>query len=291
MIRAESITKRYDNTVALDRLTLEVPAGSVFGLLGPNGAGKTTFLRIAMGLVLPDSGRIHLDGLHPSRFGFLPEQAFYPPRFSIGGYLLTLGRLAELEGAALRQEVGQLLQRVGLNQVAGQKLGACSRGMLQRLGLAQALLGDPPLLLLDEPALGLDPVGQRFMREQILALHGAGRTVLLSSHHLDEVTRICTHVAVLSQGRLVRAGTLEALLGGEPEVRITTSPLPAELQQEIATLSAGISVSENLVLLAGDAISHKVPVLRLLLEANIDIRQLSERQATLEQVFLEATGS
>jgi ABC-2 type transport system ATP-binding protein len=290
MIRAQAISKRYDRTVALDQLSLEIPEGSVFGLLGPNGAGKTTFLRVAMGLVFADSGRIDLAGLHPARLGYLPEQAFYPPRFSIGNYMRTLGQLAGLEGAGLRQEVSQLLEQVGLAGVAGQKLGGCSRGMLQRLGLAQALLADPPLLLLDEPALGLDPAGQRFMREQIVAFQEKGKTVVLSSHHLDEVTRVCSHVAVLSRGRLVRSGSLEALLDAEPEVRIRTSTLPAEVQQRLAALDGDISVAERRVVLAGEAAGRKAEVLHLLLDAEVDVRRLVERQTTLEQVYLEATG-
>jgi ABC-2 type transport system ATP-binding protein len=290
MIRATEVTKYYSATLALDRFSLEVPSGAVFGLLGPNGAGKTTFLRLVMGFVFPDSGDIDLGELIPTHIGYLPERAFYPARFSVHAYLTTAGRLAGLRGSALRQAVGRLLEQVGLDEVAGRRLGACSRGMLQRLGLAQALIGDPPLLLLDEPVLGLDPAAQIFMREQIVALQQAGKTVLLSSHHLDEVTRVCTHVAVVSQGGLVRSGPLDIILAPRAQVTIWTDPLPAELASTLTVLSPDITVAEGQVVLAGDAVAHKSAVLYLLLDADIDIRRLDEQQSTLEEVYLEATG-
>jgi ABC-2 type transport system ATP-binding protein len=290
MIRITELSKCYNSTLALDRLSLEVPLGTVFGLLGPNGAGKTTFLRMLMGFVTPDVGEIDLGDLIPAHVGYLPERAFYPPLFTVRDYLSTIGRLAGLQGDVLRQAVEQLLLQVGLHEVARRKLRACSRGMLQRLGLAQALIGDPPLLLLDEPVLGLDPAAQKFMREQIVALHRAGRTVLLSSHHLDEVTRICTHIAVLSQGCLVRSGPLDVILAPRAQVTIVTGPLPADLLPRVTSLSPDVTATEGQVVLAGDAIRHKAQVLRLLLDAGVNIRQLDERHATLEEVYLEATG-
>jgi ABC-2 type transport system ATP-binding protein len=290
MIRVTELTKHYGTTLALDRLSLEIPAGAVFGLLGPNGAGKTTFLRLVMGFAFPDAGKIERGGLSPARIGYLMERAFYPSRFTIHDYLSTIGRLAGLQGDELRQTVSQLLEQFGLEDVGRRRLAACSRGMLQRLGVAQALLGDPPLLLLDEPALGLDPAAQKFMREQIVALHQAGKTVVLSSHHLDEVTRVCTHVAVLNQGRLVRSGPLETILAPHPQVTIVTGPISDDLAANLTALAPDITVANQQVLLAHKAVSHKADVLRLLLDAEVDIRQLREQHATLEEVYLEATG-
>jgi ABC-2 type transport system ATP-binding protein len=290
MIHVEALTKRYGAILALDRLSLEIPSGTVFGLLGPNGAGKTTLLRVLMGLVFPDAGEVDRGGLSPARIGYLPERAFFPPHFTIREYLVTLGSLADLRRDVLQQSVDQLLQEVGLDAMSGRRLGACSRGTLQRVGLAQALLGDPLLLLLDEPALGLDPAGQRFMREQIAALHGAGKTVLLSSHLLDEVTRICTHIAVLSKGCLVCSSALEDLLTPHTRVIISTDPLPQELSSGLTSLAPDITVTDGQVVLSGDAVSRKAEVLGLLLNMGIDIRQLSEQRSTLEEVYLEATG-
>jgi ABC-2 type transport system ATP-binding protein len=289
MIRSTELTKRYGETVALDQLTLEVPAGSVFCLLGPNGAGKTTFLRLVMGFVLPNAGLIDLGGLSPSRIGYLPERAFYPPRSTVQEYLTTVGRLAGLRADALRQTVAQLLEQFGLEGVASRPLHARSRGMLQRLGVAQALVGDPPLILFDEPLRGLDPAAQKFMREQIMALHQAGKTVLMSSHHLDEVTRVCDHVAVLNEGKLMRSGPLDTILAPHPRVTISTSSMPHELGTQLASLAPDITVTDQLVTLDGAAVSHKTQVLRLLLDAEVDIRELSEQHATLEEAYLEAT--
>jgi ABC-2 type transport system ATP-binding protein len=290
MIRLDDVTKRYGSTLALDHLSLRVPVNSVFGLLGPNGAGKTTLLRLIMGFAFPDGGTVDRGGLAPAKIGYLPERAFYPAQFAVGDYLSTLGRLAGLTKSELKPTVERLLLQVNLDSVVDQRLATCSRGMLQRLGLAQALLNAPPLLLLDEPALGLDPSGQKFMRQQIAALHQDGRTVILSSHHLDEVTRVCTHVAVLSQGRLVRMGALDTILAPQAQVIITTSPIPAELALRLLALDADISVTDQELVLAGDAVSEKAQVLRLLLESGVDIQQLVERHSTLEEVYLEATG-
>jgi ABC-2 type transport system ATP-binding protein len=296
MINLLEVVKRYDGTLALDRLSLQVPdslderKGAVFGLLGPNGAGKTTILRLVMGFIFPNEGKVDRGRLPTSRIGYLPERAFYPPRFSVRDYLLTAGRLAGVRPDALPAAADRLLSQFGLTQVARRRLGACSRGMLQRVGLAQALIGDPPLLLLDEPASGLDPAGQKFMREQILGLAEEGKSVLLSSHHLDEVTRVCSHIAVISHGRLVRSGPLATVLAPRTEVTVETAPLPPHLPDLLLSLAPGVVVTEDCITLAGPEVTRKAEVLRLLLDHGVDIHHLSERRATLEEIYLEATG-
>jgi ABC-2 type transport system ATP-binding protein len=294
MLHADELTKRYGSTLALDRLSLEVPTGAVFGLLGPNGSGKTTFLKLIMGFIFPDGGWIERGGLSPAQIGYLSEHAFYPSRFVARDYLGTLGRLAGLVGPSLRRETDRLLGQLGLEEVAGRRLGALSRGMLQRVGLAQALLGDPPLVLLDEPVLGLDPAAQKFMRDQIVTLHLAGKTVFLSSHHLDEVTRVCTHVAVLKQGHLLRTAPLPELLRARSaQIVILTGPLPADLPSQLVALSPEIVVADGQVTLPAERADYRAQVLHLLLDAGVEIQRLAEReqQATLEEVYLEVTGS
>jgi ABC-2 type transport system ATP-binding protein len=288
MLRAKDLTKYYKSTAALERLSLDIPEGAVFGILGPNGAGKTTFLRLVMGFVFPTGGTIDRGGLLPAEIGYLPERAFYPPRFSIRSYLSSLARLVGLTGLPRQEAVARLLHQVGLFEVAEQRLGDCSRGMLQRFGLAQALLGNPDLLVLDEPALGLDPTGQVFMREQISTLHRLGKTVLLSSHHLDEVTRVCTHIAVLSKGRLVRTGPLASMLAPGASVAIEINSLPADLALRLKERFPDATLAGRKIMLDGDAAIHKAEVLRLLLDEGVDIRQLSEVHSTLETVYMEA---
>jgi len=290
MLHSADLTKHYGSTLALDRLSLDVPAGAVFGLLGPNGSGKSTFLKLVMGFIFPDAGRIERGGLCAGQIGYLSEHAFYPPRFGARDYLRTLGRLSGLRGRELDGEAERLLEQLGMAHAAGKRLGAMSRGMLQRIGLAQALLGNPPLILLDEPAAGLDPHAQKFMRDQILALQAAGKTIFLASHHLDDVTRICTHVAVLKQGRLLRTGTLAELLGYGVRVTILTGPLPDGLAARLSAASPGVVVGDGQVSLDDQARAHKAEILRLLLDAGVDIRRLDEQQATLEEIYLQVTG-
>jgi len=290
VIRVQDIVKRYDGTLALDRFSLEVPQGAVYGLLGPNGAGKSTLLHLIMGFILPTSGEIDRAGLATARIGFLPEDTFYPPRFAIGEYLITLGRLAGLGRKEAEQVVARLLAQFGLEGETSRKLGTCSRGMLQRTGLAQALLGDPSLVILDEPTLGLDPGGQRFIREQIRALHRAGKTVLLSSHQLEQVLRVCTHVAVLNRGRLVRSGPLDEMLAPRRQVTISTGALPPSMAPALTALCPSITITGRQLALTGDAVVCKGKVLRMLLDAGVDVQYLSEQHATLEEIYLEATG-
>ena len=289
MITVKELSKRYGQTLALDGLSLQVPRGSVFGLLGSNGAGKTTFVRLVMGFVFPDRGAIEWTGSAPGLVGYLPERAFYPPRFTIRSYLHTLAQLAGLAGTERAQAIDRLLVQFGLSEVQARRLGNCSRGMLQRVGLTQTLLGDPPLLLLDEPVISLDPAAQKLFREQILALHQAGKTVILSSHHLDQVMRVCTHVAVMNRGRLVRSGPLAEILAPQFHVILDTAPIPPALQVQIGALSPGIAVAERQITLTELALGHKAEVLRVLLDAGVDLQGLSERHATLEEVYLEAT--
>ena len=291
MLRATDLTKHYGPTLALDRLSLEVPEGAIFGLLGPNGAGKTTFLRLVMGFIFADAGQLDRGGLAPAGIGYLPERAFYPPRVSLESYLSTVARLVGLHGPARREAVARRLEQVGLSEVTNRRLADCSRGMLQRLGLAQALLGDPALVVLDEPVLGLDPAAQKFMREQILSLGQEGKTVLLSSHHLDEVARICSHVAVLHRGRLMRSGPLAAILAPRAQVTLITGPLPADLPPSLLALGPEVTVEREQIQLIGEAVAYKTQVLRMLLDADVDIRQLNEQRTTLEEVYLEATGA
>jgi ABC-2 type transport system ATP-binding protein len=291
MIAISALTKRFNSTTALDQVSFDIPNGSVFGLLGPNGAGKTTLLRLVMGFLRPDSGSVNLANLNPAQIGYLPERAFYPGRFTIRSYLNTMGRLAGLTGSRLHTQTEQLLHRVDLHQARNQRINACSRGMLQRLGMAQALLADPPLILLDEPARALDPAGQRFMRQQIASLHQTGMTVVLSSHHLDEVARVCTHIAVLNKGRLVRLGPLHSMLAPSTQVIITVGPMPAHLPAQLAALAPNIAISGGQVVLSGESIASKAEILQRLLDSEVDIRRLTEQHASLEEVYLEATGT
>ena len=285
-------------TVALDRLDLEVAAGEIYGFLGPNGAGKTTTIKLLLGLLAPTAGRAEVLGedarglAHRARLGYLPENpAFYD--YLTGRELLDFcGRLAGLAGPGRRRRIDELLGLVGLERAADVRLGRYSKGMLQRAGLAQALLGDPRLLILDEPQSGLDPAGRKEVRDLILRLAAEGRTVLFSSHILADAEMICDRVGILRAGRLVAAGRLDELL--QPRARAVefrVDGLGAEAaaafrERATAFLEAGGRVQFTLP--GGE---EQVPgVLAAIAAAGGRPVEVAPLRETLEDVFLRASG-
>jgi len=211
-------SKRYAGRTALDALRLEIPRGSACGLLGPNGAGKTTALRLALGFAPPSGGEVWLQGHAPAEpaarvgLGFLPERLRLPEHATPERWLTLHARLIGLPRDEATDAIRVALERTGVADRAHQRIGELSKGLRQRLGFASALLGAPSLLVLDEPASGLDPLGLRDARGWIEAERARGATVLISSHQLSEVERSCDRVAILDRGRLVAEGALAALL-------------------------------------------------------------------------------
>lgn len=287
MIRANQLSKRYGATLALDRLDLTVPPGAVFGLLGPNGSGKTTFIKLLLGLIFPDAGSVESGVVALRQIGYLPERIAIPPRSRIDEYLRLCAHLDGLRGAALDNAVDARLHQVGLDRVAGHRVGSCSKGMLQRLGLAVALIGDPPLLMLDEPMEGLDPAWQKLMRDLIGQLQRDGKTVLLSTHRLSDVAEVCDHIAILARGRLKRTGALADVLPLRERVVIDVDRVAA-FATRLTALGPGVTWQDGRVLLEGQAVARKGDVLRLLLDAGADVRGLAQERMTLEDVYLEA---
>lgn len=288
MLQATNLTKSYGETVALQGFDLTVPRGGIFGLLGPNGSGKTTFLKLVMGFIFADSGTIELSGLQTARIGYLPERPTLPPRSRIREYVMTIGRLIGLRGAGLQQAVDTRLAQLGLSQEAGAPIGTCSKGMLQRLALAIALLDEPPLVVLDEPMEGLDPAWQKTLRDLIQGLQQRGTTVLLSTHRLDDVAQLCSHVAILNRGRLKRAGVLSDVLPLQPQVVIEVDHLAPSLQASLRELHPKVHVEASRVTLEGEAIACKQQALQLLIAAGADLYYLHQQRATLEEIYLEA---
>jgi ABC-2 type transport system ATP-binding protein len=230
-IVVEQLTKVFGGQVrAVDQLSFTVEPGSITGFLGPNGAGKTTTLRMILGLVHPTSGTATIDGVpyrqlpHPGRVvgAALESSSFHPAR-TARNHLLVLGTVAGLPP----QRADQVLELVGLRDAARRKVRGFSMGMRQRLGLAAALLGDPRVIVLDEPANGLDPDGIRWLRGLLRHLAGEGRTVLVSSHQLNEVQEVADRVVILNRGRLVRAGSIAELTAGTDAVVVRTPNAPA----------------------------------------------------------------
>ncbi len=224
----ERVSKRYKTgdfwhpvqAQALVDVSFELQAGEVYGLVGLNGAGKSTLMKTAVGLLRPDTGAVRLFGLDPRDIdarrglGYLPELPWFPAYLSAREVLLYYGRLQGLAGPALGARVAEVLGQVGLAQAADQPLRRYSKGMQQRVGLAQALLHHPALIFLDEPMSGLDPLGMKEMRDVILAQRAAGRTVFFNSHVLLEVERICDRVGIMHRGRLIRSQAVAELVRG-----------------------------------------------------------------------------
>jgi ABC-2 type transport system ATP-binding protein len=202
---------------ALQGIDLRVPRGSVFGLLGPNGAGKTTLVKILLGIAFPSGGRASVLGRTPgdvrakARIGYLPENHRYPAHLTGAQVLHHFGRLSAIREPARSQRVDGLLRRVRMEEWGTTRSIKYSKGMMQRLGMAQAVLNEPDLLILDEPTDGVDPIGRHELRDLVLEQKERGATIFLNSHLLSEVERLCDRVAILKEGRLVRQGTLDEL--------------------------------------------------------------------------------
>ncbi|PYJ69442.1 MAG: ABC transporter ATP-binding protein [Verrucomicrobia bacterium] len=228
--------------VAVKDLNLRIEPGEVYGLLGPNGSGKSTTLKIILGLVSPTRGRTEIFGrdsrLVESReaVGFLPENPYFQKFLTGEETLRFFGRLCGLRGAKLRTRVNELLDLVRLRKARHRRLGTYSKGMLQRIGLAQALIHDPRLVVLDEPTTGVDPAGSREIRDLILDLKRRGITVLLSSHLLAQAQEICDRVGILADGVLVREGHLQELIAIENQTELVIADASDELVNEIESL-------------------------------------------------------
>jgi len=227
VIKCRDLTKHYKPPLsrhvirALEGLTLEVYPGEIFGLLGPNGSGKTTTLKLILGLIFPTRGEVTVFGRSPldpgikAKIGFVPDGPYFYGGFTAEELLLFYGRLLGMDDKTTKRRIGELLEFVGLEEFRSIKIAHYSKGMLQRLGIAQALLADPDLLLLDEPTAGLDPIGAREIRQMMRELRERGKTVFMCSHLLLEAQWICDRVAILNEGKLIKYGPVSELVTPE----------------------------------------------------------------------------
>jgi ABC-2 type transport system ATP-binding protein len=298
-VETHGLTKRFKDNVAVDGVELLVPRGCAFGYLGPNGAGKTTLIRVLLGLTHADAGTMSLLG-YPvprhrdralARMGAIVDE----PRFH--GHLTgrqNLQILAAAREPAARTRIDASLDRVGIAHRADDKVSKYSMGMRQRLGVAACLLGDPQLLILDEPMNGLDPAGMLDMREMIQSLVAEGRTVVLSSHLLDEVERTCDAVAIVDRGKVIRQGAIADLLSGSAfQLQIECStPDRAGAILAGSQWRAGVRVDPDglsVDLLAGTDRQVVAEINRVLVENGVSVYRLQEMHASLESWFLEVT--
>jgi len=241
-ISTQQLRKVYKGRAVVQGLTLNVGPGEVFGFLGPNGAGKSTTVKMLLGLVLPTSGEVRVLGGSPQdpevrrQLGFLPEQFRFQTWMTAAEFLNFHGRLAGVKAAELQARIPQVLEQVGLGGRGGETLNGYSKGMLQRAGLAQAILARPRLVFLDEPTSALDPIGRVEVREIISGLKREGVAVFLNSHLLSEVEQVCDHVAFVKAGEVLRSGSMAQLLGGEVPVEVRVDRVTPDLLSGLGRL-------------------------------------------------------
>jgi len=304
-VTVRGLTRTFGDQVAVNNLNLSVPHGEVYGLLGPNGAGKTTTLKIMAGLLSADEGHIRIAGatVRPwktdfeahKKLGYLSEDPVFFPWMSGMELLELVGGLFNLTSAQARQKAKEALEIIGLTSRAEDRIGSYSRGMRQRIGIAQALMGEPEVLLLDEPASALDPLGRR----EVLALVDRLKektTIIMSSHILDDIQRVCTWVGVLNEGRLVAEESLQNLL-----TRFTEPMMHLEVVGDYGRLTdilreeswvRGVTATDaEIRILVGNVSEGRTRIPELLVEYNLGLVELRTESPELEDVFLELVGA
>jgi ABC-2 type transport system ATP-binding protein len=295
VLRTNALSKAYGARLAVDRLDLEVDHGELFGFLGPNGAGKTTTIRMALGLISPTRGSVEVMGreVRAHRAEVLPRVGALVESPALYGYMTgrdNLRAVGDLLGGVSKKRIDEVLEIVALRGRDRDRVKTYSMGMKQRLGLAIALLNDPDLLILDEPANGLDPAGIVEMRDLLRELARSGKTVFISSHVLSEVQQICTRVAIINHGRLVRVAQVAELLQapGEFDVRVDS---PAELLAALHRLPWGAQArSEDGVVVTATPDGRGRTLIKFLVESGYTPDAVSPRQRDLEDIFLSLTG-
>ncbi|RKX27685.1 MAG: ABC transporter ATP-binding protein [Candidatus Zixiibacteriota bacterium] len=298
VIDVQGLTKVYQgglkkrNIVALDNVTFSIKQGEIFGLLGPNGAGKTTFMKVALGIAHASSGRITITGKRPSdpssrlHVGYLPENHRFPQHLTGLGLLESTGRLYGMSESEINVRTKQLLPMVGMDKWGSTNIRKYSKGMQQRIGLAQAMMPDPEVLMLDEPTDGVDPVGKVEIRGVLERIRDDGKSVVLNSHLLAEVESLADRVAILSRGRLVKISTVDELTSRQCQYEIKADignrlvEIPQDIGRVLNLSSQGLIVE----LVEDEKINYVIDELRM---KKISIRSIEPLKISLEQSFIE----
>jgi ABC-2 type transport system ATP-binding protein len=295
-IETHALRKTFGEQAAVKGLTLEVRQGEVFGFLGPNGAGKTTSIKMLLGLVTPTSGSASLLGAPIGnramlrQMGFLPEHFRFQEWLTAAEFLELHGQLYGMDHRDLSRRTDELLEQVGLSDFRGRFLRTFSKGMLQRIGLAQALLNRPRLVFLDEPTSGLDPVGRRLVRDIIHELRAQGTSVFLNSHLLSEIEVTCERVAFIRHGEVIRILELASLDQGQINVTIRAAALSTEAVAGLSQWARDIRVDGESVTMALFSESLMPEITRYLVSQGADIYAINPRRASLEEIFIETVG-
>ena len=301
-VEAKELAKTYYDwrrrpSVALGGVSLQVEPGTIFGLLGRNGAGKTTLVKILLSLVRQDGGEARLLGVTARaskvrrRVGYLPEQVRFPEYMKGPAFLRYMGALNGVEGSALKQRVPELLEQMDLAGDTKKLLKGYSKGMQQRLGLAQALINDPELIFLDEPTEGLDPIGRKQIRDLLASLKAKGKTIFLNSHLLSEVELICDRVAILEKGKVVRMGSPKELMQATGAYRITVGTATEAAKRALAEKAVAADWSGQSAHFTPKDRAHLNAVIDALRAAGVEIESVEPMKSTLEESFIQVVTS
>ncbi len=297
LLRIDGLTKRYPGAVAIDDLSVDLPRGRI-GLVGANGAGKTTTFRVLLGLTRPTEGHVEVCGIDVaadpigvrSRLGYMPEHDCLPLDQTAADVVATFGELSGLPPRAARQRASDILDLVGLDEARFRPISGFSTGMRQRTKLAQALVGDPELVLLDEPTAGLDPLGREEMLALVARLGTFGISVLMATHLLDDVQQVCDHVVMISGGKLVVVGATDSLLERTGTVTVDVGHRAEELAAELVRHGMRTMVNEQIVEVAVDGETQMDLIRDVVADLGLPLYRLSTRSTSLDEVFLNLAG-
>ena len=296
-IETTELRKEFGTNVAVRGLDLQVEQGEVFGFLGPNGAGKTTSIKMFLGLVAPTSGRAMLLGeplgnrAARAKTGFLPEHFRFHDWLTASEFLSVHGQLYGMRASQLAARLNELLDLVGLTPFRDKQLRTFSKGMLQRVGLAQALLNHPRLVFLDEPTSGLDPVGRRLVRDIIRDLRARGTTVFLNSHLLSEVEITCDRVAFIKHGQVITVRELKTLVDGATHVQVRASGLTPDIRAGLNEWGSDVRADGDNVTLTVQDESALPHIARYLVARNVELYALTPQHLSLEDLFIQIVGT
>jgi ABC-2 type transport system ATP-binding protein len=296
-IRAQNLTKIYNignknrTKTAVDSLEIEVPEGAIFGFLGPNGAGKTTTIKMILDFVRPTRGGVSIfgkptnDPATRSLIGYLPEQPYFHKFLRPIEVLTMHAGLAGIDQHSSKRRAMTCLERAGIAEYAEIPISKLSKGLTQRVGLAQAIIGDPKLLILDEPTSGLDPIGRHCVRDLLIELRDEGKTIFLSSHLLSEIENLCDIVAVMKMGRLVALGAPDCVRSSNSQVIIQTEALDEQTRDRLRFIGVSVERNRDNTLLKIDP-NNLYNVMHILEDQNISVNKIETQRESLEEAFL-----
>lgn len=290
ILRLEEVLKAYDQKIAVDRVTLSVPKGAIFGMLGPNGAGKTSLIRIITTITQADSGKVFLDGeplnsKHPEFIGYMPEERGLYKKMKVGDHLLYLGRLKGLSKAQTEAEIRHWFEKLEISDWWNKKVEELSKGMQQKIQFIATVIHRPKLLILDEPFSGLDPINTNLIKDEIYQLHQEGTSIIFSTHRMEQVEEICEHIVLINQGKNILEGEVKAIRNQfkEHQFRIDfEGNLPEDLPSKVRTIKEN-GGSAVIQLLEG---AEPNQLLGYLIDRGVRIKAFNELLPSLNEIFI-----